>query len=416
MEQNDKILLPFLQKVYSALRHLDNFSVSNDFNDNISDLDGFFSEYRSSTFVLQKSLGGNTNPIYQKNLKDCLLKDEQVSNWMNARRVESVHVRPFNLHKHLLVFAYSAMSSEIILEKEYTIEFDEPFEKLQNDLVVDLEKLNPVEVNFSVMYFFTEEDKKVDVFELSMKAIGAMMAFMVAMYEELNVSDETCAALLNKNIDLANSIKSKIFTFTRDYCYLTKKHQFIGGEILESNIPYCKMPIEKIYENFGVKRQPNEDFAFFVSTHSMIYLKQKRHIMPTFFVKYADDTIAIVSFDASLRTTFYRKINEIALKVKDEDVDSVYYVSEFVSYGSASSVEDIEKLIGMPHVERQQHVKKSALAFYQINKNGVKSILAEGEQVNNLLSMDDVMQFKSKFNTTHYYFLTPLIAAFEHQV
>lgn len=42
MEQNDKILIPFLQKVYSALRHLNNFSVSNDFNDNISDLDGFF--------------------------------------------------------------------------------------------------------------------------------------------------------------------------------------------------------------------------------------------------------------------------------------------------------------------------------------------------------------------------------------
>ena len=28
MEQNDKILIPFLQKVYSALKHLDNFSVS----------------------------------------------------------------------------------------------------------------------------------------------------------------------------------------------------------------------------------------------------------------------------------------------------------------------------------------------------------------------------------------------------
>ena len=47
MEKNDKILLPFLQKVYSALRHLNNFSVSNDFNDNISDLDGFFTEYKS---------------------------------------------------------------------------------------------------------------------------------------------------------------------------------------------------------------------------------------------------------------------------------------------------------------------------------------------------------------------------------
>ena len=78
MEQNDKILIPFLQKVYSALKHLDNFSVSNDFYDNISDFDGFFSEYRSSTLVLQTSLGGNNNPTYQKNLKEFLLKDDQL--------------------------------------------------------------------------------------------------------------------------------------------------------------------------------------------------------------------------------------------------------------------------------------------------------------------------------------------------
>ena len=412
MEQNDKILIPFLQKVYSALRHLNNFSVSNDFNDNISDLDGFFTEYRSSTFALQKSLGGNSNPVYQKNLKDYLLKDEFVSGWMNKKRNDSVHEQPFNLHKHLLVMAYSATSSEIILEKEYTIEFDEPFEKLQNDLVSDLEKQNPVEVNFSVMYFFTEEDKTVDVFVLSMKAIKMMMAFMVAMYEDLKVSDETCAALLNKNINLANSIRNKNFTFVRDYCYLTKKHQFIGGEVLESNIPYCKMPIEKIYENLGIQRQVNEDFAFFVSIHSQIYLKQERHIAPTFFVKYANDTVAIVSFDASLRTTFYRKINEIALKVTSEDIESVYYVSEFVSYGSVSSVRDAEALMGMPHIERQQNVKKTALAFYEINKNGVKSIFAEGEQVNELLSMEDVMQFKKEYDTAYHCFLTPLIVAF----
>ena len=112
-------------------------------------------------------------------------------------------------------------------------------------------------------------------------------------------------------------------------------------------------------------------------------MKQERHIAPTFFVKYADDTVAIVSFDASLRTTFYRKINEIALKVISENIESVYYVSEFVSYGSVSSVRDVEALMGMPYIERQQNVIKTALAFYEINKNGVKSIFAEGEQETN---------------------------------
>lgn len=412
MEQNDKILIPFLQKVYSALKHLDNFSVSNDFYDNISDFDGFFSEYRSSTLVLQTSLGGNNNPTYQKNLKEFLLKDEQLSKWMNDKRVGSVHKQPFNLHKHLQVVVYSTISSEIILEKEYTIEYDESFENLQKELISEFEKQNPVEVNFSLVYFFTEEDKKVDAFNLSMKAIKAMMAFMVAMYKDLNIQDSTCATLLEKNIELAHSIDGKTFTFIRDYYYLVQKQQFIGGEILESNIPYYKMPVGRIYENFGVKRQLYDDFAFFVSMHSQIYLKQHQHIMPTFFVKYADDTIAIVSFDATLRTTFYRKINEIALKVKNEEIEAVYYVTEFVTYGSISNKEEFETLIRLPYIERRMKSQSSILTFYQVSKDGVKCILAKREQINDLLTPQGVTQFKKEYDTAYHCFLTPLIVAF----
>lgn len=412
MEQNDKILIPFLQKVYSALKHLDNFSVSNDFYDNISDFDGFFSEYRSSTLVLQTSLGGNNNPTYQKNLKEFLLKDEQLSKWMNDKRVGSVHKQPFNLHKHLQVVVYSTISSEIILEKEYTIEYDESFEKLQKELISEFEKQNPVEVNFSLVYFFTEEDKKVDAFNLSMKAIKAMMAFMVAMYKDLNIQDSTCATLLEKNIELAHSIDGKTFTFIRDYYYLVQKQQFIGGEILESNIPYYKMPVGRIYENFGVKRQLYDDFAFFVAMHSQIYLKQHQHIMPTFFVKYADDTIAIVSFDATLRTTFYRKINEIALKVKNEEIEAVYYVTEFVTYGSISNKEEFETLIRLPYIERRMKSQSSILTFYQVSKDGVKCILAKREQINDLLTPQGVTQFKKEYDMSYCFFLTPLLTAF----
>ena len=412
MEQNCKIFIPFFQKVYSALKHLNDFSISNDFYDNISNFDGFFSEYRSATLVLQKALGGNDNPIYQKNLKDYLLKDEQLSKWMNDKRIDSVHKQSFNLHKHLLILAYSAISSEIILEKEYTIEYDESFEKLQNKLVGELEKINSVEVNFSLMYSFTEGDKKVDVFELSMKAINAMVNFMIAMYRDLKISDETCTTLLQKNIELAQSIASKAFTFVRDYCYLPKEHQFIGGELLESNIPYRKIPIVKIYESLGLKRQENDDFSLFVSMHSRLYLMQDRHIMPTFFIKYIDDTVAVVSFDASLRTTFYRKLNEIAIRVKNEDVKTVYYVGEFISYGSASSVEEMKVLMDLPHIERRKKAQKSALAFYQISKNEVKCILAEDKQINDLLAVHDVKQLKNEYDTACHYFLTPLIAAF----
>ena len=134
--------------------------------------------------------------------------------------------------------------------------------------------------------------------------------------------------------------------------------------------------------------------------------------MTTFFIKYADDTIAIASFDATLRTTFYRKINEIAMRVKKEEVDVVYYVSEFVTYGSVSCKEEIEALAEVPYIERREKSQSSILAFYQISMEGVKCILAEGEQVNDLLSPQAVAQFKKEYDTAYYFFLTPLVTAF----
>lgn len=68
-------LLPALQKFYNALKHLEQFSLENNFFDNISSLDVFLSEYRSTTLVLQESLRGNQDPVYIKNRKGILLKD-----------------------------------------------------------------------------------------------------------------------------------------------------------------------------------------------------------------------------------------------------------------------------------------------------------------------------------------------------
>ncbi len=44
-----------LQKFYSALKNIEEFSISNDLFDNVSLLDNFFSEFRNITFIAQKS-------------------------------------------------------------------------------------------------------------------------------------------------------------------------------------------------------------------------------------------------------------------------------------------------------------------------------------------------------------------------
>ncbi len=418
MAQESIILFPFLQKVYSALKHLDNFSVSNDFFDNISDLDGFFSEFRSSTLVLQKSLGGPDDPVYDKNLKDYLTKDEHVSRWMNTNRINAIHKHPFDLCKHLNVTVYSSISSEIILKKEYSVKFDEPFDKLQPELKELFDKQNVSEVNFSVCYSYTEKGEAKDVFVTSIKAIESMLAFMQAMIKDLNVSDSLSIDLSNKIIDLAFSINAKHLMFVRDYCYLIKNQQFVHAGVLESNLPDTRMPIEKVFAMCGVQRTTIAEFDLFVLIHAKIYVRQRHHIMSTFFVKYTDDTVSIVSFDSSLRTTFYRKINEIANIVLTEDVISVYFVSEFIGYGSIS-LDDTARLKNItetPYLERRKKAIKTMLSFYQIDKYGTKSIFVQDNKVREFAKLDVVANYKQEYDEVNCLFLTPIVSAFRKNI
>ena len=50
------ILYTAYQKFYSALNCLERFDKEKDFFENISNIDGFFSEFRNVTFVLQKAI------------------------------------------------------------------------------------------------------------------------------------------------------------------------------------------------------------------------------------------------------------------------------------------------------------------------------------------------------------------------
>lgn len=76
MSTNNNILIPAAQKLYSALVNLEKFSRHNDFFDNVASLDGFLSEYRNVTFVIQKSLAHTEHiETYQK-LRDKYLSGE----------------------------------------------------------------------------------------------------------------------------------------------------------------------------------------------------------------------------------------------------------------------------------------------------------------------------------------------------
>ena len=52
--------------------------------------------------------------------------------------------------------------------------------------------------------------------------------------------------------------------------------------------------------------------------------------MPTFMMVYKDGTFQLITYHADIKTTFYRKINEVAATVMSEDVQEVYYMMTYV--------------------------------------------------------------------------------------
>lgn len=95
---NHNILSSALQKYYSALKSLNAFGFNDNFFDDVSSLDTFFSEFRNITFVVQKSLGDKENKdIYDKLRIDFLTGD--TLKWFVCTRNETTKEKPFPLKK-----------------------------------------------------------------------------------------------------------------------------------------------------------------------------------------------------------------------------------------------------------------------------------------------------------------------------
>ena len=54
-------------------------------------------------------------------------------------------------------------------------------------------------------------------------------------------------------------------------------------------------------------------------------------LMPTFMIVFRDDTFELDSFHGGLKTTIYRKINEIATRVAKEDIVAIYFMMTYTT-------------------------------------------------------------------------------------
>lgn len=118
----------------------------------------FLSESRSTTLVLQTSIGGPDNPIYKKNPDNILLKDKEVIKWLNDNWVIVIHNHPFKLKKIFRVTIYDSANSDIFKQYEQNIEFDEPIGNYLEEIRNTFNEIKVSDVYFSAQYLYVDEE------------------------------------------------------------------------------------------------------------------------------------------------------------------------------------------------------------------------------------------------------------------
>ena len=256
------LLLPALQKFYNALRNINQFSSDNSFYDNIGCIDNFLSEYRSVTLALQTSLGGNNNPLYLKNLNEILLKDENVSKWLNAQRVEVVHKHPFKLKKILRLVIYDAADSAVLRKYEQTTEHEEPIGDYFEDIRKTFSSIRVADIYFSAQYLFAnaDDEKEVNIFNFIDKGILAMWHFLHAMKVDINDDNDETKMLMEKIDSIVSKLPHKRMLDELDYCYYKSSDCFERAEGYTLILPENRFPVDFLMNQVKQMSLPTNDF------------------------------------------------------------------------------------------------------------------------------------------------------------
>ena len=387
------LLYPAMQKFYSALNCLEQFKKGNNFFDNISSLDSFFSEYRNVTFVLQKSLAHTEyEDIYEKN-REQHLKNETCK-WFIDKRNEVLKQHPFYLEKKVIITVYSPQTSIALPEQIFTIENDVEYSTLIESLKSFLIKINHVEVFFSVEFSFYEKGVGKELYDNLIEGINKMQQFLLAMKDEIQEECNLCNQLQQRIDKLTFYKVPKNMLFIDDYVYYCQENKFEKSSRMEaqSGIPKnTKLPLfgffDSIKQHFG---EQENDFFYFITLHTVIFDMQKT-LMPTFMIIYEDDTFELTSFTGSIKTTVYRKINDIAKRIEQDSIKLVFFVTEMLNYKNSQN--DYIDILKTNSNERAKHRTSESLCFFMLNRNlQYQSFAFDSDKVGNMEYVGSILK------------------------
>lgn len=322
------LLYPAYQKFYSSLSSLERFDKEGNFFNNISCLDAFFSEYRNITFVIQAALKHTEYfNIYEKN-RDLYLIDH----WFVEKRNQTIKQKPFQLVKELEVTVYSSYHGFSILNESFSVENDTPLESIFDRLKTFFAQFSDDEIFFSASFYFHETNSDIDLFDKLLSGIGSMHRFMNAMDKDIGEHCPLCEQLKENIKKIKIATVPKDFLLVNDYIYYPKKEYFERGArfafsmYLGNKKTMQRLPISTLtqVEHLNYDGTPFGNFTFM---HAILRaLKPGTDIMPAIMVIYEDKTYDLDVFHADIKTTVYRKINEVAKMIEVENIVEVCYM------------------------------------------------------------------------------------------
>ena len=410
-EEMGDLLLPAYQKLYAALQSLKRFSKGQDLFENIACIDSFLSEFRNITFVLQKSFAHTEYISDYKILRDKYLKNEDCS-WLVDKRNQVTKEKPFNLEKSFVLTLYLPNGAGVFPTDPYTIEDEEDYSSIIELVKRVIEGIPSIEVFFSVEFVYREIGSERNLFGTIDHGIDAIMALL----EELNQTidgevSKTRETVLEKINDLHFHRAPKDLWFIDDYVFYRKDHVFEKGTRCEMIMPYNPESSYKVLCNMvGITNEGNyveETFRAFELMHIATF-SMHGELLSTIMTLKEDGTVAMVSYDASIKTTTYRKINEIAHEIRNgAPIVAVFHVSEMLLYNDPDAY-------NQDYSYRSQGEHTDLLSFNMVTKDGATNYcicseaLLEGKK-------DCLFPTLTKVDTAvSVSFLNPLVEAFEN--
>jgi hypothetical protein len=375
------LLYPAMHKFYSALNSLDQFEKGNNLFDNISHLDNFFSEYRNITFVLQKSLAHTEFiEIYKQNRDKYLLNE--TGKWFSYKRNEIIKEHPFDLEKRIIITIYSPETFSALPEQVFSIENDVEYSSLIESLQYLFLKISLVEVFFSVEFSFYEKGTNKELYEDLITGINNMSIFLQAMKDEIKEECEVCNQLQEKISKMIFPIVPKNMLFIDDYVYYCEINEFEKASRMEPLMKFSKkskdkeiitsyeplrIPLSSLYDTYkGFTSERRNAYDIFIIMHLGIF-RMRKDLMPTFMIIYEDETFELVTCVSSIKTTVYRKINEIVNRMEKDKIKSIFYVTQIIHY--STEITDYKSILMTNSKERIKYKTSESLCFIMANNN-----------------------------------------------